>query len=170
MTSFTRDSTCYDTLNLHPTASQAEIKAAYHRLLLTTHPDKQKNSGKVDKGLANRFDLDRIRDAYRTLSDPETRLVYDTALKRGSSNTGTKTGPRPAQIVSLEEFETSFTDGRGANSSFWTYSCRCGGQYAITEADLENDLHLIACERCSETIYVGYEAVEDDGIDPMHDG
>lgn len=65
-------------------------------------------------------------------------------------------GPRPAQVISLEEFSEESIQSR------WTHACRCGGAYAITEKDMENDRHLIACERCSEVVYVGYEVVEEE--------
>jgi len=59
-------------------------------------------------------------------------------------------GPRPAQIVSLEEFEEQ-------DNISWCYECRCGGTYRIREDDLERGQHLVGCGSCSEVVWVGYE-------------
>lgn len=69
-------------------------------------------------------------------------------------------GPRPAQVVSLEEFDE--VEGRGEDSGEWTYGCRCGGTYRITEADMEKGQHVVGCSSCSEVVWVGYEAVDPD--------
>jgi diphthamide biosynthesis protein 4 len=66
-------------------------------------------------------------------------------------------GPRPAQIVSLEEFkEEEATTGIVS----WYYECRCGGGYRISEQNLERGQHLLGCGNCSEVVWVGYELAE----------
>lgn len=68
------------------------------------------------------------------------------------------TGPRPAQVISLEEFEE-----RGdAEDGLWVYPCRCGGQYVVTEQMLDAGQHLVGCASCSEVVWVGYELAETD--------
>jgi hypothetical protein len=57
----------YDILDISPTAGPDEIKAAYHRAARSAHPD----AG----GSAGMFRL--VAEAYRTLSDPQLRAVYD---------------------------------------------------------------------------------------------
>ena len=42
----------------------------------------------------------------------------------------------------------------------WTYGCRCGGLYVITEDDMEAGQHLVGCISCSEVLWVGYELAE----------
>ncbi|KNZ77505.1 Diphthamide biosynthesis protein 4 [Termitomyces sp. J132] len=68
--------------------------------------------------------------------------------------------PRPAQVVSLEEFEEAMTESE--KDSVWRYQCRCGGMYRITAADMENGHHLVGCSSCSEVVWVGYELQESD--------
>lgn len=116
-----------------------------------------------------------LKEAYRTLSDVDLRAVYDGSLRREEH--ARSRGPRPAQVVSLEEFtpieteaEAEGTGGSGtgtpvegdAAQASWWYGCRCGGTYRITQDDLENGTHLVGCESCSEVIWVGYEEAEDE--------
>lgn len=135
-------------------ASLAGIKSAYHRVLLKSHPDKR-NASISD----NHVDIALIKEAYKTLSNEEDRAAYDARLKQhlyaGAS-------PRPAQVISLEEFnnENSGITEEDSEGGPWKYSCRCGGSYLITTTVMENGEHLIACNSCSETIWVGYEVQE----------
>ncbi len=84
----------YRTLEVHPKATTQEIKKAYRKLAVKYHPDK-----------SNYEDADRlfaaINEAYRTLSDPDKRFVYDTALMNReptlpeSRNQANEQGNRP---------------------------------------------------------------------------
>lgn len=61
----------YSILGLTKTASNAEIKAAYRRLVKIYHPDKNPNSYEaLDK-------FRQIQQAYETLIDPNLRSKYD---------------------------------------------------------------------------------------------
>lgn len=62
----------YDILGVKPNASQAELKAAYRKLSLLNHPDKNPDD---PEGASARFQ--NISAAYDTLKDPETRDAYD---------------------------------------------------------------------------------------------
>ena len=59
----------YQILQVMPTATQAEIKAAYRRLAKQFHPDK-------NPGAEEKFKL--IKEAYETLIDEVKRSKYDT--------------------------------------------------------------------------------------------
>ena len=65
------DTTYYDNLGVSPTASELEIKKAYRRLAITTHPDK--NPG--DETAHTRFQA--IGEAYQVLSNDDLRKRYD---------------------------------------------------------------------------------------------
>lgn len=69
----------YTTLGVARDADAAEIKAAYRRLALQFHPDR--NPG--DKRAEERFK--EISEAYATLRDPELRARYDRYGATGSS-------------------------------------------------------------------------------------
>lgn len=65
------DTTYYDALGVKPTASDLEIKKAYRKLAITTHPDK--NPG--DETAHARFQS--IGEAYQVLSNEDLRKRYD---------------------------------------------------------------------------------------------
>ena len=61
----------YDILGVPRSATEAEIRSAYRRIALVTHPDK--NPG--DAGADARFQ--EVQNAYSVLSDPHERAWYD---------------------------------------------------------------------------------------------
>ncbi|KAF7362244.1 hypothetical protein MVEN_00570600 [Mycena venus] len=129
----------YAVLSLTQAASSADIKAAYHRALLAAHPDKNPDAPNAD--------IASIQEAYRVLSSPALRAKTD-AERRAK-------GPRPAQVISLADFDEM------TEQDAWTHACRCGGVYTITGSDMDGGLHLIPCTSCSEVVWVGYEMVEE---------
>jgi molecular chaperone DnaJ len=60
----------YHTLNVTPTATQAEIRQAYRRLVKLFHPDSHLET-------ANHEQIIEINAAYEVLGDPEQRQSYD---------------------------------------------------------------------------------------------
>ena len=71
---FTSAPSHYTTLGVPPTASQAEIRAAYRRLALEHHPDR--NTRGVDR-------MARVNAAYAVLDSPRARRSYDYDLRFG---------------------------------------------------------------------------------------
>ena len=92
------------------------------------------------------MEITTIKTAFITLYSPESRKAYDSYLDASNRS---NFGPRPAQIVSLEDFDE--------DNEAWKYPCRCGGLYRITEGDMEKDIHMVGCDLCSEMIWVGFE-------------
>lgn len=69
----------YATLGLGavPPPSADDVRAAYRRLVMELHPDKQAGkSAHVQRQAAD--DLSRVMKAYETLRDPEARRLYDS--------------------------------------------------------------------------------------------
>ncbi|KAF8807889.1 DnaJ-domain-containing protein, partial [Phlegmacium glaucopus] len=141
----------YQLLSLARNASVTQIKSAYHRALLQSHPDKKSNH---DPSQA--VDIALIKEAYYILSNSQLRAKYDIQLSQRSYSAAP---PRPAQVISLEDFE-EVDQNESEVEDFWRYACRCGGFYHITTTLMEKGEHLIACNSCSEVVWVGYELVE----------
>ncbi|MBK7307645.1 MAG: tetratricopeptide repeat protein [Chitinophagaceae bacterium] len=64
--------TYYDIFEISPSATQAEIKTAYHKLALKYHPDRN-----LDKELGD-SKMKEINFIYSILSNPEKRRWYDS--------------------------------------------------------------------------------------------
>lgn len=75
----------YRTLGVPPDASTAEIRAAYRALARRHHPDRSP----ADAGA-----MATINEAYRVLSEPARRAVYDATL-RGTGSAASAAAPSP---------------------------------------------------------------------------
>ncbi|MDA1195547.1 MAG: J domain-containing protein [Planctomycetota bacterium] len=67
----------YDTLGVKSDASEKEIRAAYRKLAIKYHPDK--NQG--DEAAEKRFK--ELTQSFEVLSDPKKRAAYDQRLRGG---------------------------------------------------------------------------------------
>ncbi|KAF5373228.1 hypothetical protein D9615_007492 [Tricholomella constricta] len=69
--------TLYDILGIRPSASIEEVRKAYRRKALQTHPDKldQNATGEDKRRAENKFR--KIREAFDVLGDPHKRREYD---------------------------------------------------------------------------------------------
>ena len=63
--------THYQTLGIGPTATPAEIKAAWHHARTTLHPDRPRGNAEAFR---------RAADAHEILADPVKRSQYDRQL------------------------------------------------------------------------------------------
>ncbi|KAK0716776.1 DnaJ domain-containing protein, partial [Lasiosphaeria miniovina] len=61
----------YQVLRISSTATEAEIKKAFHKQSLLTHPDKMGNTPK------NHAAFCAVNEAHRILSDPKLKRDYD---------------------------------------------------------------------------------------------
>jgi DnaJ family protein C protein 7 len=62
----------YKILNIEKDASDSEIKKAYRRLAIQTHPDKNPDDPQAEERFKD------VGEAYETLSDPEKKERYDS--------------------------------------------------------------------------------------------
>lgn len=66
-----KETKLYDKLGVKPTATQDEIKKAYHKFALKNHPDKNTKNPNAAENFKEGC------NAYELLSDPEKRKMYD---------------------------------------------------------------------------------------------
>jgi molecular chaperone DnaJ len=66
--------THYQVLEIHQTATQAEVKRAYRRLAKKFHPDSRSEA-------ASHEQISRLNTAYEVVGDPSRRRVYDQQLQ-----------------------------------------------------------------------------------------
>ncbi|KAK4199355.1 hypothetical protein QBC40DRAFT_202940 [Triangularia verruculosa] len=114
----------YDTLNIHPNATPAEIKKSYFHLSKLHHPDHNPH----DPSSSHRFM--RISEAYTILSHPQNRARYDRSRAtnpryahhfhpnphhKGSYHSTNPAGGRPASGLSSRR-KTTF---QGPPPSFY---------------------------------------------------
>ncbi|KEF62210.1 uncharacterized protein A1O9_00182 [Exophiala aquamarina CBS 119918] len=96
------DSSYYDALDVKPDATELEIKKAYRKLAITTHPDK--NPG--DETAHERFQA--VGEAYQVLSNRDTRAAYD---KYGKEKAMPREGfEDPAEFFSMIFGGDAFVD------------------------------------------------------------
>ena len=92
------DSDLYKRLGLSNSATEQDIKKAYHKLSLKYHPDRNNNSPESVK----MFQL--IGEAYETLGDISKRKQYDLTSKLGGiGNIGNPFGEGMPPFSSPEE-------------------------------------------------------------------
>ncbi|RME73567.1 MAG: molecular chaperone DnaJ [Planctomycetota bacterium] len=102
----TRKRDYYEVLGVHRDATEIEIKKAYRRIALETHPDR--NPG--DKEAEARFK--EAAEAYEVLSDPDKRARYDRFGHAGVEGAGGGAGFGGFESV-FEAFEDLFGGGFG---------------------------------------------------------
>ncbi len=92
----------YDILGVARTASEAEIKAAYRKLAIKYHPDK--NPG--DKGAEEKFK--ELSEAYEVISDEKKRKIYDQVGADGYNQARSNAGAGAGFEDVFSEFASMF--------------------------------------------------------------
>ena len=97
-----RETKLYDTLGVSPTASDSELKAAYRKLALKFHPDKNPDAGDKFKDISH---------AYEILSDAEKRQIYDNYGEAGLNGESGGGGGMNAEDLFAQFFGGGFFGG-----------------------------------------------------------
>ncbi len=98
----------YAVLELAPTATNVEIKKAWHEQMQVWHPDRFTHSPSLQRKAEARTQL--INQAYQTLSDPDTRSRYDAITQNTPITTPP---PRPSPPPRPQPAPRSRHDVRG---------------------------------------------------------
>ncbi len=111
----------YKILGVERNASKDEIKRAYRKLALKTHPDR--NPG--DKKAEDRFK--DINEAYQVLSDPQKRSRYD---QLGESYAQWQQGGAPGDGFRWEDWFTSAPSGGNVRVEVGDLEDILGGEFS----------------------------------------
>ncbi|KAK9448445.1 uncharacterized protein V1518DRAFT_418986 [Limtongia smithiae] len=108
------DSDLYEVLGVHRTATTVEIKKAYHKAALSSHPDKFPPEERDEAEV--RFKI--VSQAYEILSDDSKRRDYDTYGMDAFNPRGSGGG---GAGMSEEDFFQDFFGGGGGGGSGFRY-------------------------------------------------
>ncbi|XP_072033713.1 dnaJ homolog subfamily C member 24-like [Amphiura filiformis] len=136
----------YAILGVHPNATQEEIKKCYQKKILQYHPDKIDPHSSADVKQHAMTIYSVIDKAWQVLSNPTTKKEYDSRVKEEKLN------------ATLPVYDTVPLDDLDwdEESDCYCYPCRCGGEYAITEADVDEQIELVCCDTCTLGLRVIY--------------
>jgi len=107
----------YEILGVSRDASDADIKKAYRKLAMKSHPDQNKGDKDAEKNFKE------ISASYEILKDPQKRAAYDQyghdAFKQGSMGGGFRGFEDFANHFNFSDFNSIFEDffGEGFGSS-----------------------------------------------------
>lgn len=106
-----RTPTHYERLGVAPTASSEEIRAAYRAVARRLHPDTGSATGEAEMAAVN--------EAWRVLSDPGRRALYDRSLVGGGAVVQT---PAPSWEESADPIdEVAVRSGAGGRFPIWPF-------------------------------------------------
>ncbi|BFZ18933.1 hypothetical protein BsWGS_21972 [Bradybaena similaris] len=146
----------YEILQSDPGASTEQLRDSYKRLVRLYHPDKNvqilagncNGTSPPKPDVADKFiNIDR---AWKILGNPQLRAQFDAKWHERNL-----AQDLPIQdVVSFEDFDHDDED------NMYTYACRCGGVYLLSELDSQLHFDIVCCETCSLTIQVRYENLD----------
>ncbi|OAV96351.1 hypothetical protein PTTG_00670 [Puccinia triticina 1-1 BBBD Race 1] len=149
----------YELLSLQfdPNLTTDQIRAAYKRASLLTHPDRNPNLTEAERRLATEK-FQKVADAYYVLSDPSRRREYDEIWRTqqqsnfNSDHRNQTTGNSfsdPLQF--FKNFLFNYTQGSTSNSTHQPEGHQSRPDPEATFADVFEDLLRPEMERTAET-------------------
>lgn len=129
----------YSVLHISTSATVAEVRQAFKRMSLLTHPDKVGPDARPSPSFL------QVKEAVTVLMDPVTRAEYDGKLL----NRIVRTEGRVSSIYALDECHTELEDGE----RWIVVECRCGGEYRTVWKEGASCV-FAECDSCSLVIQV----------------
>lgn len=160
------EKTHYEVLGVARNASVEQIKKSYREKLLSTHPDK------TQKQVVDADIIPRIKLAYSTLVDTESKAQYDRELEENFKKVGLISTGEGLDVFNLDEFECVETEEDGA--VVFVRDCpRCteSNGFVLSENDLESKgvsdgmggyEIIIQCSACSLWLKIRYFDLQDE--------
>ncbi|KAK3084298.1 hypothetical protein FSP39_011242 [Pinctada imbricata] len=144
------DMDLYDVLQCAEDSSQETIKKNYQKLALKFHPDKLSTSN-TSSECSSSEEFVRLNKAWTILGDPNLRKHYDLSQKH----------KQLLQDLPIQD-KISFCDFEQASCEvsslpYFTYECRCGGDYILHEDKVKVGETIAYCDTCSLCVQVLYD-------------
>lgn len=105
------------------------------------------------------FTFNEIHEAYNTLRDPISRQQYDLSLLKSQSvheEIDLDAFTEHIEPVSPNNDNNINDNNEHQERVYFTYGCRCGGEFTITEEDMESGIGVVGCSSCSLLVRVLY--------------
>jgi diphthamide biosynthesis protein 4 len=138
----------YAALGVPPTATLAEIRAAYHAAARATHPDAARG-GVGGGGAPPPAAFHAVQRAWETLQHAILRARYDEDLASAAAGAAAAS----AAAVPVSEDVRCDTLLRTAGGAL-QHPCRCGAAFLLASGDVAARAELVQCSGCSLFIRV----------------
>lgn len=143
----------YSILGCEDNATFDELKKRYQKLALKFHPDKIASHDEEKSDVSHPVEFSKINFAWNILSDADLRKQYDIKWKQRCISQ-----EWPIQDdVCVEEFDKS--DVSDLDENMYTYPCRCGGLFVISETDIQIKFDIVCCDTCSLSIRILFDSL-----------
>ncbi|RNF04531.1 chaperone DnaJ protein [Trypanosoma conorhini] len=156
----------YEVLGVPTSASVADIRAAFKRLALCTHPDKQICGRSDGEELAVAHTIQpfhAVKEASELLLDPLRRARYDHGQEQALVRSIGAVSDRYdlSEFILVEEKcvgDVTVHDNRVLRMRVYTLECRCGGAFEVFVTECEAAAggvdKFCECDCCSLVIAV----------------
>jgi len=132
----------YDILEVDRKASKEEIDQAYKKLARKWHPDKNRDNQQEATEM-----FQKISGAYKTLSDPKSRQIYDMYGKDGVGQIPQQDGPSPQKCKPiLHQLAVSLKDLYLNSTIIAKFPCKNSCNNCDGTGSKSRQLHK--CDQC----------------------
>lgn len=135
----------YEILECSAEASDQQIKQKFKELARRYHPDHHVGGDT----LTHQKIFVKINNAYGILKDPKLKKEYDIRYQHLQTY-------QELPVQDTVYFDDLDCDNSDAETQLYTYPCRCGDEYVLSEIDIQLKYQYAACLSCSLCIKILY--------------